>query len=124
MSLPTDITAANVKMRFPSLRSAPDAMLSFAIEEASLRCDPDILGSFYLPAFLNLSAHIVTRALQAVETGSGQVLRSVSVGGEISYTYADPTEPSLNDPSDLVATVFGARYLEYLQLAQPAVAII
>jgi hypothetical protein len=122
--LPHAINSANVKMRFPSLRNAPDAMIEFAIEEADLRCDEDILGSFYLPAFLALTAHIITRALQAVETGTGQVLRSVSVGGEISYAYADPTEPSLNDPSDLVATVFGARYLEYLSYAQPAVAII
>jgi hypothetical protein len=124
MTLPHAINAANVQMRFPSLRSTPPAMIEFAIEEADLRCDEDILGSFYLPAFLYLTAHIITRALQAIETGSGQVLRSVSVGGEISYSYANPTEPSLNSPSDLADTVYGARYLEYLQLAQPAVAII
>jgi len=124
MALPNAITAAAVKMRFPAFRGTEDALIEFAIEEASIQCNKKTLGSFYLPCLLYLTAHILTRALQTAQGGVGMPLRSVSVGGEISYTYAVPDQPKLSDASDLATTAYGMRFLEYVSLAVPAVAII
>lgn len=121
--LPRAINAATVKMRFPAFRSQPDALVEFAVEEANLACDPTKLGSFYVPAFLYLTAHILARALQLDAGGNGP-LRSVSVGGEITYSYVTPDWPKLTDASDLATTAYGIRFLEYVSLSVPAVAII
>jgi Protein of unknown function (DUF4054) len=118
------INAANVKMRFPTFSQTPDALVEFAIEEANVRCDPLLLGDFYLPAFLYLTAHVLTRAIQSLEGGVGMPLRSISVGGEISYSYETPDQPKLSDPSDLTTTAFGVRFLELVTMQVPAVAII
>jgi hypothetical protein len=124
MALPHAITAASVKMRFPIFQPADDALIEFAIEEADLQCDQTTLGQWYLTAFLHLTAHILMRGLQSIESGTGQVLRNVSVGGEISYAYATPPQPSLEDKSDLAMTPYGMRFLEIVSLTVPAVAVI
>jgi hypothetical protein len=124
MTLPHAISATSVKMRFPVFRDTPDALVEFALEEADVQCDPTQLGSYYLPCLLYLTAHIMTRALQTLEGGVGMPLRSVSVGGEITYSYETPDQPKLSDPSDLTTTSFGTRFLEFVTLTVPAVAII
>jgi len=120
----TAINATTVKMRFPVFREAPEALIEFAIEEADLQVDEAMLGKAYVPAFLYLTAHILTRALQTLESGVGVPLKSVSVGGEISYSYATPDAPKLTDASDLATTSFGMRFLEITTINVPAVAII
>lgn len=124
MTLPRAINAATVKMRFPVFRNAPDALIEFAIEEADIQVDKTTMGSAYVPAFLYLTAHILTRALQTLEGGIGIPLRSVSVGGEITYSYANPDAPKLSDASDLATTSFGMRYQSLLTIHVPAVAIV
>ena len=119
----TDITATNVKMRFPAFRDYSDALINFAIEEAALSCDATALGSYYLPCLYYLTGHILARAAQLDGGGTGP-LRSVSVGGEISYSYVTPEWPKLSDRSDLATTAYGMRFLEYVTLSVPAVAII
>jgi Protein of unknown function (DUF4054) len=118
------ITSASVKMRFPFLRDVPDALVQFALEEALIQCDAAQLGSYYSAAVLYMTAHIIVRAQQVLEGGAGMPLKSVSVGGEISYTYDNPDTPKLTDASDLATTSFGMRFLEYVTLSVPAVAVI
>lgn len=123
MTLPNDVNAATVKMRFPAFRDTSDALIEFAVEEAAIQCDEATLGSYYLPALLYLSAHILSRAAQLDNGGAGP-LRSVSIGGEISYSYVTPNAPTLSDRSDLATTAYGMRFLEFVSLSVPAVAII
>jgi hypothetical protein len=124
MSLPNAITAASVKIRFPVFRNVEDALIEFAIEEANLSVDPSVFDDWYLMAFLYYVAHIVMRAMQTLAGGAGQVLRSVSVGGEISYSYETVPPPTLADHTDLATTPFGVRFLEICSLKIPAVGLV
>jgi hypothetical protein len=124
MTLPHAITAASVKMRFPAFLDVPDSQIEFAIEEAELSVDQPTLGDWYLTAFLYRTAHILMVQLQRMQSGTGQIIQSMNIGGEISFTYAPLAQATLAIDSDLTTTAFGLRFLEIIELAVPAVAII
>ena len=123
------ISATTIKLRFPAFIRTPDSQIEFAIEEAALSVDRNVFtisptSDWYITAFCYLAAHYLMVQIQRMASGTGQVIQSMNVGGEISYTFAPIEQPTRAEFSDLATTAFGARFLEICALVQPAVAVV
>jgi hypothetical protein len=119
------ITSVSLKMIYPMFRHVPDAMIEYAIEAANLKVDSS-LGDYYLYAFNLVTAHYLTIMLREAQTGgTGLTIESMNVGGEISYTYADPASHagSGKDYREFDTTTYGQRYLDLIHDTVPAIGI-
>ena len=105
-----------MRAKFPAIASAPDTDIAFAIEEAGL----SISTTRWLPtedtlAQMYLAAHYLMLAQSTAESAAGQQVLSETIG-RISIRYAQRPQPSEADPSDMMATPFGVRFLELCRL--------
>lgn len=124
MAEPNPISAMTIKIRFPMFRDLESAIIEFVIEEAMPEVNPDEFGVRYLMALNNLVAHRLMIWRQRMESGTGQLLQSLNVGGEISFSYAAQSMPSSDEYADFHQTPFGIRFLDICHMCVPAVAVI
>jgi uncharacterized protein DUF4054 len=124
MVQPNPINASTIKLRFPMFRRLDDAIIEYVIEEAIPDVDPVEFADRYVMALNNLVAHRLMIWVQRIESGTGQVIQSMNVGGEISFSYAAQEMPSKEEFLDYHTTPFGVRFLDLCDLCIPAVLII
>lgn len=114
-------TASAVKLKFPEFAAVPDATVEFAIEEATLGVDDTWLPSYGTVALMYLAGHHLMVSISRAESGTGQMIKSESMGG-MSITYdITTTQP---DPGDYTTTPYGSRYLDLLKGNVPAVLLL
>jgi hypothetical protein len=118
------ISAVTIKLRFPMFRQFHDSIIEFVIEEAMPDVSQTEFAGRYLFALNNLVAHRLMIWKQRMESGTGQLIESMNVGGEISFTFAAQNMPTTAEYSDYHQTPFGVRFCDICDIVSPAVAII
>jgi hypothetical protein len=118
------VSAITIKMRFPMFAHFHDSIIEFVIEEALPDVSPTEFADRYLFALNNLVAHRLMIWKQRMESGTGQLIESMNVGGEISFTFAAQNMPTTKEYSDYQQTPFGIRFMDICDIVSPAVAII
>lgn len=117
-------TATSIKLAFTEFSGMEDGTIEFAIEE-SLASISDASGWLsdrdqQLASMYFVAHHLMVTKSRA-ESGTGQRVKSESMGG-MSITYdTDVTVPELGD---YTTTPYGKRYLELVALNFPAIGII
>jgi hypothetical protein len=117
-------TATSIKMKFPEFAGLADGVVEFAIEESMLsfgdatewtsEADRSI-------AVMYLVGHHLMVTISRAQSGTGQRIKSESMGG-MSITYADDgVKPDLGD---YTTTSYGSRYLDLATINVPAIGII
>lgn len=107
----TTPTALSMKLKFPEFADKSDAMIEFAIEEASRNVDDTWLEKDKNLAWMYMAAHYLFCAVRNGTMVDSKRVVSERIG-EISVTYANIPEPSLSDPTDLSTSPYGLRYRE------------
>lgn len=119
-----EISAANIKMRFPEFSDTPDAQVEFAIEEASRAIDDTWLEGDRLTAWMYLAAHYLMVSIQRAASGTGQEISSERFA-DFSITYRQSTSADKpGDLDDFESTAYGKRYAKLAQLNHPAVLVV
>ena len=114
-------TALSMKLKFPEFASQPDGALEFAIEEALLSVDDSWIESHRNVATMYLAAHFLMVSISRTQSGTGQRIKSESMGG-MSITYdSDAMQP---DPEDFTTTAYGLRFKGFLDANHPGVLLI
>jgi hypothetical protein len=124
LAAPNPINATTIKTRFPMFRRFDNAIIEFVIEEAIPDLDPVEYADRYLFGLNNLVAHRLMIWKQRMESGTGQLIESMNVGGEISFSFAAQSMPTTAEYSDYHQTPFGIRFMDICDIVSPAVAII
>lgn len=116
-------SSVNIKLLFPEFKSMPDAIVEFAIAEASSFVDSTWIETDQILALSYLTAHFLMVRRSRAESGSGQQIKSRTIG-RISTTYQTPEQPNDKDAEDFTTTPYGTRFMNLCTLNNPAVAII
>lgn len=119
----TDITAANMKLKFPEFANQDDATIEFAIEEAARNVDDTWLAKDKVLAWMYMAAHYLSVSITNATVVNNKQVTSERIG-EISISYAQPQASVLKDPTDLTTTAYGMRYRELSKLNFPPVMVI
>jgi hypothetical protein len=117
-------TATSIKLKFPEFSGLADGTVEFAIEEA-LMYVTDASGwvteTDQTMASMYLTAHHLMVTLSRAQSGTGQRIKSETMGG-MSITYdTDATTP---ESGDYTTTPYGKRFLELVQQNFPAIGIV
>lgn len=114
-------TASAIKLKFPEFSGVPDATIEFAIEEAMLGVDDTWIPSNGTVALMYLAGHILMVSISRAESGTGQMIKSESMGGmTISYD----TDAAKPDAGDYTTTPYGSKYLDLLNVNIPPVVLL
>jgi len=109
-------------LKFPEFADQEDQTIEFAIEEATRNVDDTWLPKDQTLAIMYYAAHILEIVISRAESGTGQLIRSETIG-RMSITYATPDQnPKSFD--DLTSTVYGTRFRDLVIKNFPAVAVI
>ncbi len=118
------VSAHTIKMKFPEfVGAADDATIELAIEEARVQVDSSWLPSNIDLATEYFAAHRLMVTISRIESASGQMVKSETVG-PLSITYATPNQPTELLISDLTTTPYGVRFLELCEHNFPGVLVI
>lgn len=116
--------AQNLKLIFPEFAQTPDAVVEFAIEEASQFVDDSWIVDTQTIAITYLAAHFLMIRQMTAQSATGQIVQSERMG-EMSVTYANI--PQLLGPveiGDYEITPYGRKYMEYARINNPGIAVI
>ncbi len=117
-------TATSIKLKFLEFSGLADGTIEFAIEEALLSVTDNggwVTDNDQTMAAMYLTAHYLMVTMSRAESGTGQKLKSESMGGmSISYD----TDATVPEHGDYETTPYGKRYLELVRLNIPAIGII
>src|SRR5665811_93256 len=104
-------TALSMKLKFPEFAAQSDATIEFAIEEALLSVDDTWVTSQQTIAAMYIAAHLLMVSIARQQSGTGQRIKSESMGG-MSITYDN--EAVQPDPEDYTTTSYGLRFRGFL----------
>lgn len=116
-------TAQSMKLKFPEFAEQDDASIEFALEEAARNVDDTWLAKDKNLAWMYMAAHYLSVAINNATVVNNKQVASESIG-EISVTYAQPTQSVVKDPTDLSTTSYGMRYRELSKLNFPPIMVI
>jgi hypothetical protein len=109
------ITAITIQLKFPEFASTDSASIEFAIEEANL-----VFGTYSGRArdlaLMYLVGHIL--AMSTISGDNGGLQISHETIGRLSQSFRGPSKDV--DFGAYRSTTYGRRYLQLLQLGQPA----
>ena len=119
-------SALDLKARYPEFAPVDNALIGSVINEAAAQVSTRWLERDYVPAIINLAAHLLASEGEPSRTRNNGVvvadlgpIKSVQVGA-ITTTYAsrDESESQTTSsvaPNQLADTVYGKRYLMLLR---------
>lgn len=110
------LTASQFKNNFPEFATQSDSRVDAFLAQSLRRMSVDVFGALADDAQGYLTAHLLSRAAQAVvfANGASGAVVSESVGS-VSRTYAAYLSTSATGASDLVTTFYGEQYLALLR---------
>ena len=119
-------SALDLKARYPEFAPVDNALIGAVIDEAAAQVSTRWLERDFVPAIINLAAHMLASEGEPSRTRNGGVvvadlgpIKSVSVGA-ITTTYASSDDDASQAtsgaaPNQLADTVYGKRYLMLLR---------
>ena len=119
-------SALDLKARYPEFAPVDNALIGAVIEEAAAQVSTRWLERDYVPAIINLAAHLLASEGEPSRTRNNGVVvaergpvKSETVG-DVTITYASTDDresqtASSTAPNQLADTVYGKRYLWLLR---------
>jgi hypothetical protein len=114
----------SIKLKFPEFAGLADGTVEFAIEEALMYVTDTsgwVTDKDQTMASMYLTAHHLMVTLSRAQSGTGQRIKSETMGG-MSITY--DTDATIPEAGDYTTTPYGVRFLEIVQQNFPAIGII
>lgn len=112
------VTVPTIRFKFPEFHELADEQVGLAIQEAQLVIDSSWPAKYQDLATAYYTAHLLMVSLARAESGTGQIIKSESIG-PMSVTYDTQAKASALDVSELDTTPYGARVLELMEMLFP-----
>ncbi len=116
-------TSTSMKLKFPEFQDVHDMTIEFAIEEALRNVDETWIEKDQTLAMMYYAAHLIVSGIARAESGTGQKIKSESIGRmSISYETLPTNKKDLSN--DLSSTDYGIRYLDLAGKSFPSIMVV